>query len=190
MQPGGDQGALAVAITLAVYEIPMALVRPAGGVLADRFDRRDLLVVVHVEQGVLTAVMAWRAMVGDLVSLQVLVLIRSLLAGLGWPARSGALRRLVAEEDLLLANAFSGATWSAMCALGMALGGLVSSFGVAPALARDAGTFWSSCPSVSRRSRRAPWSTPPGSRSSRRCWRSRARHELVGGDPVVTSPAR
>lgn len=141
VQHGGGEGALAVAVTLALYEVPMALVRPIGGVLADRFDRRDLLVVVHLGQVVLTAAMAWRAAAGDLVALQALVLARSLLAGLDWPARAGALRRLVAEEDLLLANAFSGATWSAMYALGMALGGLVSSFGVAPALACDAASF-------------------------------------------------
>ncbi len=44
---GGGEGALAVATTLAAYELPMAAVRPIAGVLADRFDRRSLLIAVH-----------------------------------------------------------------------------------------------------------------------------------------------
>lgn len=141
IERGGGEGALAVGITLALYEVPMALVRPLGGVLADRFDRRNLLVAVHTGQLLLTGAMAWRAAAGDLAALQALVFARSVLAGLDWPARAGALRRLVGEQDLLLANAFTGATWSAMYALGMAAGGAAATFGVPQALTIDAATF-------------------------------------------------
>ncbi len=137
----GGGGAWSVAVTLALYEVPTALVRPWAGVLADRFDRRDLLVGIHLAQAGLTALMAWRAAAGDLAGLQALVLVRALMAGLDWPARSGAVRRLVPEEDLLAAAAFGGATWSAMYAVGMGLGGLVSSYGPALALALDTGSF-------------------------------------------------
>ena len=139
LKDGG--GAWAVALTLAAHELPMALMRPIAGVLADRFDRRNLLIGVHVAQAVLTLGMAWRALLGDVVGLQLLVLARSVVGGLDWPARSGAIRRLVREEDLMGANAIGGASWSAMYAIGMALGGLVSSFGIPLALAIDAGTF-------------------------------------------------
>jgi len=140
-EQGGGEGALAVAVTLAVYELPMAAMRPVAGVLADRFDRRNLLVFVHVFQAVLTALMAERALARDVTTLQALVFVRSIVAGLDWPARNGAIRRLVVEEDRMAANALGGASWSAMYAIGMALGGLVTTLGVPLALALDAVTF-------------------------------------------------
>jgi predicted MFS family arabinose efflux permease len=110
-------------------------------VLADRFDRRNLLVGVHAGQALLTLWMAERAAAGDLASLQLLVVARSLLSGLDWPARSGAIRRLVSEEDLLTAHAMGGAVWSSMYAFGMAMGGLVSAYGIPQALLVDAFSF-------------------------------------------------
>jgi hypothetical protein len=141
VQRGGGEGALAVALTLMAHELPMSLMRPVAGVLADRFDRRNLLIGVHVTQAALTAVMAWRAAAGDIVGLQLLVLLRSLIGGLDWPARAGAIRRLVGPDDLLAAHALGGAMWSSMYAVGMALGGLAASLGVPLALGLDALTF-------------------------------------------------
>jgi MFS family permease len=138
---GGGEGALAVATTLAAYELPMAAVRPIAGVLADRFDRRSLLIAVHLVQAVCTAWMAERALANDLIGLQALVFVRSSVSGLDWPARNGAIRRLVSDEDRLTANALGGASWSAMFAVGMALGGLVATLGVPLALVLDAVTF-------------------------------------------------
>lgn len=141
VQTGEGHGAWAVGVTLAAHELPMSLVRPFGGVLADRFDRRNLLIGVHIGQALLTLWMAERAVAADIPSLQALVVARSLLSGLDHPARSGAIRRLVREDDLLTAHALGGAMWSSMFAFGMALGGFVSSFGVPLALVVDAGTF-------------------------------------------------
>jgi hypothetical protein len=141
VQSDAGSGALAVALTLVAHELPMALMRPIAGVLADRFDRRNLLLLIHVGQAVLTAWMVERALAADLVGLQALVFVRSTMGGLDWPARSGAIRRLVAPDDVMVAYALGGATWSAMYAVGMSLGGLVASQGIPLALAVDAGSF-------------------------------------------------
>jgi MFS family permease len=141
VQQGGGNGALAVGLTLAAHELPMALMRPIAGVLADRFDRRNLLIGMHIAQTLLTALMVERAIAGDVPALQVLVWCRSTIGGLDWPARAGAIRRLVPQEDALAAHALGGATWSAMYAVGMGLGGLLATVGVPFALALDAGTF-------------------------------------------------
>ncbi len=138
---GGGEGAWAVAVTIAVHELPMGLVRPLGGVLADRFDRRNLLIGIHLIQAILTLAMAERALAVDVPSLQLLLLIRSAVSGVDAPARSGAIRRLVRPEDLLSAHALSGSSWSAMYAFGMSLGGLLASIGTPLALALDALTF-------------------------------------------------
>lgn len=137
----GAGGALAVAMTLVAHELPSALMRPIAGVMADRFDRRNLLLGIHIGQALLTLAMVERAVARDLVGLQALVFLRSTFGGLDWPARSGAIRRLVPAEDALEAFALGGATWSAMYAVGMALGGIVSSFGVPLALGVDALSF-------------------------------------------------
>ncbi len=142
LQQGGGTGALAVGITLALHDLPMAAVRPFAGVLADRFDRRNLLIGVHLAQGFLTVGMTLAAGLGLLPVVQVLILVRSLIAGLDWPARAGAIRRLVPEADLLDANAAGGVVWSVSFAFGMSLGGLVASRGPTLALGVDAASFF------------------------------------------------
>ena len=74
----------------------------------------------------------------------VLVLIQAIVSAFYYPAHSaivpGLLRR---KEDLLLANTLGSITWSAILALGAALGGLTAAFfGVQTALVIDAATFF------------------------------------------------
>lgn len=142
IRQGAGTGAFAVGLTLALHDLPMAAVRPFAGVLADRFDRRSLLLWVHVVQGFLTVGMTLAAGAGWLGVVQGLILARSLVAGLDWPARAGALRRLVGEDELIEANAAGGVVWSTSFAVGMSLGGLVASYGPTLALGCDAASFF------------------------------------------------
>jgi MFS family permease len=142
LEQGSGTGAFAVGVTLALHDLPMAVVRPFAGVLADRFDRRSLLIAVHVVQGLLTLGMTAAAVAGLLPVVQLLVLVRSVIAGFDWPARSGAIRRLVGEADLLDANAAGGIVWSTSFAVGMSLGGVVASYGPSLALGVDAASFF------------------------------------------------
>jgi len=141
LEHGGGEGAMAVALVLAAHSLPQALLAPVGGVLADRWDRRNLLIGVHLTQALLTGLMLLSALSGAIVVLTALVAARSALTALDWPARTGALRRLVDDEELLTANALSASTWSAMFALGMAGGGLLAMLGPEIALAVDTATF-------------------------------------------------
>jgi MFS family permease len=142
LREGSGTGAFAVGLTLALHDLPMAAVRPFAGVLADRFDRRSLLLGVHLLQGVLTLGMTAAAAAGLLGVVQGLILARSVIAGFDWPARSGAIRRLVAEEHLVEANAAGGIVWSTSFAVGMSLGGVVASYGPTLALGVDAASFF------------------------------------------------
>ncbi len=142
LEQGAGTGGFAVGLTLALHDLPMAAVRPFAGVLADRFDRRSLLLGVHVLQGLLTAVMTVAAVLGLLWVVQAVILVRSVVAGFDWPARAGAIRRLVGEDELVDANAAGGVGWSTSFAVGMSLGGLVASYGAVYALATDAASFF------------------------------------------------
>ena len=119
----GVWGALVLAADTGIT----ALLLPFAGTLADRFDRRKILMVANV---------------GALLSMLVLLLVRSAataplaLVAVGAvaiakafysPAAQAALPNVVDPEDLAAANAVSGSSWGTMAVVGASLGGLVSS---------------------------------------------------------------
>ena len=139
---GPGEGALAVALVLVVHQVPAVLLAPAAGVLADRFDRRLVLSLSHAGAGLATLGMLAGAVHGSLLAVEALLVVRALAAALAGPARTAVTARLVRADELEQANALEAATWSAMFAGGMALGGVLASVGVAWALALDAATFF------------------------------------------------
>ena len=122
-----------VAALMVVQFLPVALVGPSAGVVADRFDRRRIMIAADVIRGVAvlglllvrTPSMAWLAFVVTAVVVGA--------SGFFEPARSAAVPMIVRREDLVSANAISTGTWSAMLAIGASLGGVV-----AASLGRDA----------------------------------------------------
>ncbi len=137
-----SDSALAIAFAVAAQEIPFFLMSPLGGALADRLDRRRLMVTCDVARAVLClgflaindASLVWLAYV-------LLAAISSFSAAFD-PASSAALPNLVAAEDLSVANALSGSLWGTMLAVGAALGGLVAgTLGADAAILVDAGSF-------------------------------------------------
>ncbi|XXX74772.1 MFS transporter [Sorangium sp. So ce134] len=138
---GEGGGVVALALVMVGHHLPNALFAPVAGVLADRLDRRWLLVATSVAQGALTVAMLGAAVLGSVPAVQALVFARSSVGALRLPAQSAVLRHVVEEDELLEANAIASATWSVMFAVGMAAGGLIASLGPAMALALDAASF-------------------------------------------------
>ncbi|WP_437722396.1 MFS transporter [Sorangium sp. So ce861] len=138
---GEGGGVVALALVMVGHHLPNALFAPVAGALADRLDRRWLLVATSVVQGALTVAMLGAAVLGSVLAVQVLVFARASVGALRLPAQSAVLRHVVAEDELLEANAIVSATWSVMFAVGMAAGGLIASLGPAAALALDAASF-------------------------------------------------
>jgi MFS family permease len=134
-------GALSLAIVLAVHALPRALLAPVAGALADRLDRRRLLVGAALGQAALTLLMALAALRGEVALVQLLVLARGAVGAFVVPAETAALRRTVPEEELLRANTLLTSTWSVTYVAGMALGGAIALFGPAIAMALDASSF-------------------------------------------------
>ncbi|WP_437764575.1 MFS transporter [Sorangium sp. So ce281] len=138
---GEGGGVVALALVMVGHHLPNALFAPVAGVLADRLDRRWLLIATSVAQGALTVGMLGAAVAGSVVGVQVLVFVRASVGALRLPAQSAVLRHVVEEDELLEANAIVSATWSVMFAVGMAFGGLIAGLGPAAALALDAASF-------------------------------------------------
>lgn len=133
--------ALFVGLAILAQEFAFFAISPIGGVLADKVDRRKLMIVCDLARA---AICVAFLMVGqDTIWLAYVLL--PLLAGFAAPfdpASSAATPNLVDPPDLPVANALNGSLWGTMLAVGAALGGLISAkFGADAAFLIDAGSF-------------------------------------------------
>ena len=137
-----DAGTAVGALFLA-RALPPFLFGPVAGVVADRFNRRTVMIVADLLRALIvlgflfvnSAERAWL--------IYVLTIAQFIVSAMFEPAKASILPTLVEKgEELLLANTLSSATWSAMLALGAAIGGFTAAlFGVQVALIIDALTF-------------------------------------------------
>lgn len=118
--------ATAVAAMMVVQLAPNAFVGPWAGVIVDRLDRRRVLVAADLVRGFL---MLGLLLVHDASDIWLAYLVIGLsVAATGFfePARQALLPNIASVDELVPANALSSATWSAMLAIGAALGGAVT----------------------------------------------------------------
>lgn len=134
-------GALGLAVVFAAHALPGALLSPVAGALVDRVDRRRVLLAADGVAAALTVAMAVAAAAGAFTAVQLLLLARSAVSAIMPAAESAVVRRLVAPDELVPANALLAATWSIAYVAGMALGGVAALLGPALALLVDAATF-------------------------------------------------
>ncbi|MCA9566540.1 MAG: MFS transporter [Myxococcales bacterium] len=137
-----SDSSLAVAGILVAKTLPIFLVAPWAGPLADRVDRRWLLVGTDLLRVVLVLVMTAFTIAGSFGGMLVALTIRTAVGGVFIPARTAAIPDLAAERELPVAMALNAGTWSVMLAVGAALGGVITQqLGVVGALGVDALTF-------------------------------------------------
>lgn len=117
-------------VTIVQFAAPV-LLAPVGGVLADRLDRRRLLVGAQVTAGLALAVLAGLAARGsgeDVASAVPVFVVSGVLGvctAVADPARQSLLPALVPADDLGSAVALNGATFNLGRAVGPALAGLL-----------------------------------------------------------------
>jgi MFS family permease len=134
------------------------LASPLFGVLADRLDRRVVLVASDLARAVLVLGLVF---VRDLIALYVLAFLIGLARAFFTPTVRAAFPSVVAEGNLTKANAIISGTFSVSITLGPALGGLlVTSVGVNAAFVLDSATYLISAILLSR----IPLPRPQGER--------------------------
>lgn len=149
------QSSLMVALTLVAQEIPFFFMSPVGGVLADRLDRRRLMIAADLFRAALCVGFLAVGDRGDLWFAFALLAVISSFSATFDPAASAAVPNLVDEEDLGLANSLVGSAWGTMLAVGAGLGGVVAAtFGRDTAFLVDAASFVVSAALLSRIRRR------------------------------------
>lgn len=116
----------APAYVYAATVLPVFLASPIAGTIADRFDRRRILVIadlIRVPLALLLCVAAWSGStalaIGAVIALAV-------GASFSDPISSAATPNLVEPEELAAAQSLMGAVWGSMLMVGAGLGGLVA----------------------------------------------------------------
>jgi predicted MFS family arabinose efflux permease len=159
--------------------LPSTFLSPAAGVLADRLPRKLIMIVSDLlRAGIVLAFLLVRR--PDQVWLvYLLAFAQESIWTFFDPARQASVPNLCRPEELNVANALSGATWSVMLAVGAALGGVVTALvGWQVAIVIDALTFLLSAALLS-----AITLPPPAEDHERPAgWRSyTGLHDLVEG---------
>lgn len=119
---GGLVGSLALAADTGIS----ALLLPYAGTVADRVDRRRILIVANLcavaAVGLLFTVHSGRTAWLGPVGIGAIAVAKAFSG----PASSAALPNLVAPEELTAATAVSGAAWGTMTVIGASLGGVLA----------------------------------------------------------------
>ncbi|NJP32187.1 MFS transporter [Micromonospora thermarum] len=119
----GVWGALVLAVDTGI----VALLLPYTGTVADRFDRRKIMIGANIAAllgvllllGVRSAGTAWLAMVG----IGVVAVAKAFYS----PAAQAALPNVLDPDELAAGNAVAGSAWGTMTIVGASLGGVLSS---------------------------------------------------------------
>lgn len=136
---------LAVGGLFIARALPPFFLGPVAGVVADRFDRRKILILSDVLRAVIVLCFLLVDRPERLWLLYVLTVLQFSVSAFFEPARAALTPVLVEPNELLTANTLASVTWSAMLTLGGAIGGLTASlFGVRVSLIVDSSSFLAS----------------------------------------------
>ncbi len=138
----GYQG-IAVSAYLIARLFPPLLMRPVAGVLADRFDRKRLLIFSDLLRALTVCGLLFTTSGPEhLPLIYVFTVIQFLISSIFEPARNAIMPSVLYRHQLIIGNTLSSITWSAMLAIGAITGGVVAElFGTEIALVIDAMTF-------------------------------------------------
>ncbi|MFN8511892.1 MAG: MFS transporter [Chloroflexia bacterium] len=132
----------ATAATVASRVLPRFLLSSVAGLYVDRWDRRRTMVIANLLLGVAILPLILVRTADWLWLLYSVSLVQSALAQFVSPAKNALLPRLVAEQDLVPANALNGLSENFALLVGPALGGLVTAaWGLTGATLLDAASF-------------------------------------------------
>ncbi len=136
---------LAVGGLFIARALPPFLLGPVAGVVADRFDRRKILIASDLLRAAIVLCFLLVDRQERLWLLYALTVLQFSVSTFFEPARAALTPALVETDELLNANTLASVTWSAMLTFGGAIGGLTASlFGVRVSLMVDSASFLAS----------------------------------------------
>jgi MFS family permease len=131
-----------IGLLLVARFVPSFIFGPLSGVLADRFSRRSIMIYSDLLRALVVLGFLFVRRADQLWIIYVLTVLQLGLSTFFEPAKTAAIPSLVADRELVAANAISSVTWSVMLTLGAAIGGLLTGwFGTNVAFILDSGTY-------------------------------------------------
>ncbi|HYP54641.1 MAG TPA: MFS transporter [Pyrinomonadaceae bacterium] len=142
----------AVALVLVARFLPSVVAGPLAGVVADRFNRRRVMIVSDILRAFVVLGFLFVRRPDQLWLVYALTVAQLALSTFFEPARSAAVPSVVTGRgELVTANAISSVTWSVMLTLGAAVGGEITGrFGTDAAFVIDSATYLLSAALISR----------------------------------------
>lgn len=145
-----ERGAAISYLFLARF-LPSFVFSPLAGVLADRVDRRRLLIAADIFRGVVVLGFLVVRRADQLWLFYLLLILQFIGSTIFIPARSAMVAMVVDRRTLVTANAVDSLTWSLMLTVGALLGGVVAGrFGRETAFIVDALSFLVSAALIAR----------------------------------------
>ena len=140
-----------VGYVLIIKLLPSFFAGPPAGVVADRFNRKTIMIVADLVRAILVLGFLFVQRQEQVWIVYVLAGLEIVVSSFFEPAKSAAIPNIVSREELVPANALSAASWSVTLALGAALGGLVTdAFGRNTAFVIDSLSFFISAAFIAR----------------------------------------
>ena len=136
-----DSG-LAFSLLFIARGVPPFLLGPVAGVVADRFNRKTVLITSDLLRMVIVLGFLLVNSADRVWLVYVLTTLQFCVSAFFEPARSALLPSLIRQDELMVGNTLASATWSVVLALGGAIGAFTANaFGVETAIIIDALTF-------------------------------------------------
>jgi MFS family permease len=132
----------APAFVYAATVLPVFLASPIAGTIADRFDRKRILITADLARVPVALALCLAAWWGSTALAIVASIALAIGASFSDPISSAATPNLVDADELASAQSLMGAVWGSMLMVGAGIGGLVAEvFGRQTAFAIDAASF-------------------------------------------------
>ncbi|MBD0327286.1 MAG: MFS transporter, partial [Pyrinomonadaceae bacterium] len=121
-----QDSARAIGLMLVARFLPSFIVGPLSGVVADRFSRRNVMIVSDILRAIVVLGFLLVRRPEHVWLVYALTILQLVFSTFFEPAKTAVIPSIVAGRELLAANAISSVTWSVMLTLGAASGGLVT----------------------------------------------------------------
>ncbi|MBT4160340.1 MAG: MFS transporter [Gammaproteobacteria bacterium] len=119
--------AMALAWVMLSFSLPTIFFSLVGGVMADRMDKKKVIIAAQLSNALFTCVLAWEIYQGDVTFWHFILFgfINGSLLALSMPARAALVPEVVGEHNLVNASALQSATFNLSRVLGPAFAGLL-----------------------------------------------------------------
>ena len=115
-------------LIIVVKMLSLAFSSPLAGYITDRFNRRQIMIISDIARGLLvlcfifitTSELLWLA--------YVITALQMVFSAMFEPAKTSSIPNVTSENELVVANILSAASWSIIFTSGMAIGGFATAY--------------------------------------------------------------